>query len=427
MSSSVRTAIIIAGLVAVGAGVGVYRELRERPPESPVAAESAQQKVQSVQAAFTSTAEVNDAEVEGFVQRLQAAVVAGKTDEILTMVTIGRMLDAVETSTGKSLPGPMRSMLESQLGAQLVQVFDPTVVETEVKRIDRDDRGNVVVYLRTIDRDRLQTKSRWWLVPTEDGLRWWDTEDLQLGLRISTIMAASIAMVDADEAAKRRFEHFMETASRLGTEDLADPAVARRFADDLDAIELSALPTSFRTLGLVVRASAAVTLGEPEDALRWLDVLEAERLQALDLPVRHFLRAVTCLTLHRYDEAAQAAQRYLDLLGSDAETLAWLGMAELGRGDPAAALAAFDQGIADDPGFSPLYAGVAMATDDVDAVAQRLQKVPDDAALDVASQWLASEAVVWLSSELADQGRARLQEAAAKARPQWTGGTPAGG
>lgn len=413
MNKASSTALFIGGTLVAWGGYFGYLHLKERPADSPVAIESAQDKARSVQEAFAAAAAVEDAEVEGFVDRLQGAVVAGDAAKVGELILVGRMLDAVEASTGKAMPAMARSMLETQLPAQLADVFDDTVVQTEITRVDRDDQGNLVVYLRQIDRDRIQIKSRWWLYPTDDGLRWWDSEDLQLGLRISTLMAVGIGVADGgDPSVQRKLEGFMAVVSRLAELDMNDGTQARRFAADLDALDTTGLPTAFQRLGLVARASAAVALGEGEDALRRLDALESEDLAPLDLPSRYFLRASACLQAGRWDEAATAAQRYLDLLGTDAETYGLLGMAELGRDDAAAALRAYDAAIEDDPLLPEAYAGVATASEDVEVVAERLRKAPDQVVLDGAAQWLV---------DMDAEALGRLVAAAAIAHPDWDG------
>ena len=86
-------------------------------------------------------------------------------------------------------------------------------------------------------------------------------------------------------------------------------------------------------------------------------------------------------------------------------------MAKLGSGDAAAAMAAFDKGIADDPRLPGNYGGAVMATDDVPAIVERLRKAPDDAVLDGAAQWI---------FETQDaEGLVRFMEAATQARPSW--------
>jgi tetratricopeptide (TPR) repeat protein len=267
-----------------------------------------------------------------------------------------------------------------------------------------------VVYLRMTDADRIMMKSRWWLYHDGEGLRWWDGEDLQLGLRISTTMAAGIASATSP-GASQALERFIEVLTRLVDLPMDDPVQVQAFATDLDGLSLDGLPASFRHLAITARASAAVALDEPEDALRRLDALEIESLQPLDMPVRHFLRASANLALERWPEAAEAIEKYLALLGEDAEAYHILGLAKLGSGDSQAAMAAFDQGLADDPRLPDNYGGAAMVADDVAAVVERLAKAPEDAVVDGAAQWLVDAED--------GEGLERLIDAAAQARPGW--------
>lgn len=410
MSQTRNTLLVVGATVIAWGGYLAYRAVREQRPDSPVAIETAQEKVDSVQAAFARGAAVNDAEVEGFVTRLQAAVREHDTDALTGMLAMGRMLDGVDGATGKSLPAAARTMLETHLASQAFDLFDPSVVETRIKRIDRDDQGNIVVYLHMIDADRTTIKARWWLFHDGEGLKWWDSEDLQLGMRVGTVMAAGIAMSSTPDR-RAEIERFIAVISRLATLSMEDPAEVRAMATDLDGLKLEGLPASFRHLAQVSRVTMAVTLGESEDALRRLDTLESEGLQPLDMPVRHYLRASANYALDRYEPTVAAAERYLELLGGDAEAYFLVGAAKLGLEDQKAALAAFDQGIDDDPRLSTNYGGAAMATDDVTALAERLRKAPEDAVLEGAAQWLVGS--------LDRESLERLLTAGAQARPGW--------
>ncbi|MCA9655463.1 MAG: hypothetical protein KC501_36445 [Myxococcales bacterium] len=418
MSESKTAMALIGATVAAGSAYFAYQRYEQRTapplPDSPVAVESSQEKAERVQAAFAAAAAVEDAEVQSFIERLQAAVVAGDATAVGGMVSPGRMLDAVAATSGEAIPPFVRSTLESQLRGELIEFFDATVVETTIKRVDRDSEGNLVVYLRQVDHDRILMKSRWWLVAEEGGLRWWDAEDLQLGLRVSTMMAAGIssAMSGGDTS---RLEAFIEVLSGLADTDLRNAEEVRILAARIDGLDLTGLPVSFRRLALVSRAALSTALGEPTDALARIDELEQQSLDPLELPVRHYQRAVSCLALERWDEAATAAQHYLDLLGEDAEAYNLLGLAEAGRGNREAAMAAFDAGIADDPQLPDNYAGVASIATDAAQVAERLAKAPELSVLDGAAGDLAAE--------LDTEGLARLLEAAKQAKPEWDSST----
>lgn len=190
-----------------------------------------------------------------------------------------------------------------------------------------------------------------------------------------------------------------------------DEAEVRRVAADLDAIDTQGFPRSFRHLAVIQRVSVAVTLKQSEDALRHLDELDREDLPLFDLPVRHFLRASASLGMERWDEAAQAAQRYLSLLGEDAEAYSLLGLAQAGQEDLDAALASFDKGIDDDPLLPDNYAAIAYTAMDTALLAERLQRAPDHEVLDGIAQWL-------VDSE-DQEGLNALLSAAARSQPSW--------
>ncbi len=388
MSSNGAPGLVIAGCVLAVAGYFGYQKWQDQQlPDSPVAAESADDKEARVAAAFAASASVDDEQVHAFVAELQKAVRQGDNVALGRMVDPGRMLDAVEATSGQRMPKAARSMVEAQLSARLSELFDATVVQTDVKRVDRDAEGNLVVYLRMVDDQRVMLKARWWLYHDGDRLRWWDSEDLQLGLRVSAAMSVGVSAA-TDAGARPNLERFMEVAGGLAHLEMVDGPPMRQFAADLDALDTRKLPRSFQHMAVAARATAALVMGDAQDTIARLDALEGTSLEPLEMPVRHFLRANAALTLERWDMAASAAQAYLGLLGEDSEAYTQLGQAQLGREDFAAALGAFQKGIADDPHGAENYAGVAQASDDDAVIQAQLRLAPGPQLYEQAAQVL---------------------------------------
>ena len=407
------TRVMLTGAALVGAGFFTYLNLQprqeQRPVDSPVAFESAQEKADNVQAAFAGATEVDDAEVEAFVERVQAAAREQDPAKLASMVAFDRLLDAIEATTGRK-PGAPRPSLEARLQPVVVKFFDPTVVQTTIKRIDHDDEGNLVVYLRMIDDERISTKARWWLHQEGNELRWWDSEDLEVGLRVSTGMSAVVSSLTAG-GDQQRLMQLAQTITRFAETPADDTAQMTALAGDLDALNTEGVPRAFRHVVIVTRASVSLVLGEAEDALRRLDALDREGLKRLEVPMRHFLRASACQGLERWDEAVQAAHDYLALLGDDADAYNIVGFAQFELGNVEAALAAFDAGIADDPRSVANYAGVAAVTQDATQVARRIEPVTDPELLDEVAQWLVDSAD--------PKGLETLLTAAATTAPSW--------
>ncbi len=401
----------LAGGIAAASLYFGYQKIRtQSPPDSPVAAESATDRAAKIQAAFAAASNVQDAEVQTFVEALQRAVTEGDQAKLVTMVDVGRLLDAVEATTGERMPDMVRKVIQSPLEADIADMFDETVVEVQVKRVDHDSEGNLVVYLRLTDKDRLMVKMRWWLYHDGEGLRWWDGEDLQLGLRISSVLTVGVSAA-TDEVNGPKLQEFMNVVSQVSALPTDDIEAMRAFAAKLDALDTTGLPRTFRNFGVAARASTAALIGEPEDALARLDEVEAGGLEPMEMPMRHFLRASAALALERWDMAAQSAQRYLDLLGEDSEAYTQLGLAELGREQFDAALMAFDKGIADDPQRAENYAGVAQASDDDAVIDQHLQRAPNVEILETAAQSLLDEGDRLSLSRLVASGK--------RVSPQW--------
>lgn len=407
--------MLLVGCVVAWGGYFGYRHYQRGaqpdPASSPITSESESEdeRAQGIAQAFGSPSAVDDAQVEAFVETLGKAIADREKDAVIAMVSSARMLDAVETETGKKLPPSARSAVEEQLDAQIYEFFDPRVVKTEVRHIDRDSKGNIVVYVRLLDRDQAIVKARWWLFHDGEGLRWWDGEDLQVSLRLSALITAGILAADAGHEAQ--VGRFIEVLSQLAELSFDDLEAVRRLAAQIDGLDTEGLPHELRSYAAVARATMASALGEDEDCLRRLNALEEQPLGRLELPLRHFQRGVASLGTERWEDAATAAQHYLDLLGPDADAYHLLGLAQFHRGRRVDALAAFDAGIDDNPGLADNYAGVALVAEDTEAVAERLATIPNTAVIDAA----ATELLGYDSPE----AMARLLDAAASAKPEW--------
>lgn len=370
--------LVVASAVAWAAYFG-YKAYKDRTPDSPIAQETEQERQESIEAAYGDPAEVDDAEVEQFVTGLMKAVVEHDSTTLGGMVSTDRLIDGVSASSGVKIPMLARGMIDKELRAGMLDFFDDTAVQTQIKRIDRDDQGNIVVYIRQIDHERISVKLRWWLVRQDGALRWWDGEDLQVGLRVSTLMAMGIAA--AEEGDNGKFLRFANMIAGLAELDVSDPDAVRAFDEQLAAIDSSDLPTDFRNLHLIARATMATALSEPERALTFLDTLDENARGPSDMPIRHFQRAACDSALERWEDAAENAQVFLDVLGHDAEAYSTLGFARFQLDRTEEAIAAFDAGVADDPGLVDNYVGLAIVLDTPD-LTERLRPIEDTALLD---------------------------------------------
>ena len=406
MSRPLQAVLLIVGTALAWGAFFLTKDLREQ--SSPVAAETIQDKQASVEAAFTGKAvDVEDEEVERFVHDLHAKVLAGDTEGIRKLLDMERTVMAMTMDLPKEVPSFVRSQLSSMLSDEVTNLFDDTMTRLEIRRIERDEQNNVVVYIVFFDDEQTQFKERWWLHDGGDGLRWWDNEQLEMGLRLSTIMSVSIAaaMAGDGEAAITRLQ---ELTPYIETFDPYDVEQATKVVAITESIPMDGLPKSLRHLVLMIQAAAYVGLEQPEQLLATLDRLEQDRMAPFDVPMRHHLRAVALVQLERWDEAVTAEQTFIDLLGDDADAYYVLGTAELGRDKAEAALAAFENGIATHSRLPDNFAGAASATTDHAKLVALLKLAPDTTVIDAAAELLPDP----------DEA-ARFDKAAAEAHPGW--------
>ena len=410
MSRPLQAVLLIVGTAVAW---GIYF-LTRMSPDSPLADETIQEKQASLEAAFSGEAvDVADEDVERFVRALYEKSVVEDTDAIKTMIDVERTYAAMTATLPEDVPFMVRTQLVSMLKDELAMVFDPTMTKLDIRRIERDSEGNVVVYLVMFDADQIQYKERWWLFDGGDGLHWWDKEQLEMGLRVSSIMSVSLAAAMGGKATVAMGK-LQELIPLIEAFDPTDMEQSRQVVAIAEATPMADLPKSLRSFMLLMQAAAHSRLEQPDQVLATLERIEQDRLAPFDVPIRHHLRAIALLDLERWDESVTAEKQFLELLGDDAESYSILGSAELGRDDAQAALAAFERGIACNPSYPDNYTGAALATDDHAKLVALLQLAPDTDVVDMAA--LAFDE---------DEDAKRFDKAAAEAHPGWQAPTAA--
>lgn len=181
---------------------------------------------------------------------------------------------------------------------------------------------------------------RFFLRRGQDGFRVIDQEDLDVGMRMSHVVAMALAEPEVSKDWASFVEAFARLLQALEDHDLdsAQEALAR-----MAGLEV---PDEFRAL-YWLHVSTIAQLEE-----RWDDSLVAlERVVELrdDLPLVELQRAAAYIGNGEFEQALAAAQRYEEELGADAEVLDLVGRAYAGLGRDVEARDAFRRGLADDP------------------------------------------------------------------------------
>jgi tetratricopeptide (TPR) repeat protein len=355
----VLLAVLWATICAVGVLFGLHHAGVVRVwPRAPAARpEDPEQRRQEVAAAFaTAPAELDPAEAAALHQLfdgLGAAMRRGDTMAVGGYLDSDRMAATLERLPGwPDLGFRERRALASglQRGLSQAMVLNPALHWDRV-RVQRfypaQGAPEAVVYVRHWQGPGPESsKIRWWLV--RDGARWrfYDLEDLDSGVRVST----SVGTVVASAAVGGRFQ-LPAWASSFQQHFV--PAIQAFMKEDLDAAEQhlaglpnAGLPSHIEAMRFVLTASVRLRREDPAGAVQLLD--RAERLNA-DLPIAQLLRAAAYNRLDRHEEAAECARKHLALLGDDALAYENLGVALEALGQNAPAADAFRKSLDDAP------------------------------------------------------------------------------
>ena len=111
-------------------------------------------------------------------------------------------------------------------------------------------------------------------------------------------------------------------------------------------MEGAKFPPQLEALRLMMDGIVHVAHDDPQPALKMYD--QAEALHP-DMPVLHYLRAITYNKANEPEKAIAAANKYLELLGEDFNAYAEIGAAYEALDRPADAAAAYRNGLADEP------------------------------------------------------------------------------
>ncbi len=200
-----------------------------------------------------------------------------------------------------------------------------------------DDRKEVVVFMRQWNEGSMG-KTRWWLTRRDGRWRVYDREELETSLRMTTLDAMMLPLaVQGILAAPDVFPRIYQA---MRDEDWSTAETL------LDGEDFSRFPSHLQAVRWMLKANVDLTYGRCEQALNHCD--RAEALHA-DMPILSLQRAAALNGLGRYEEARQAAQNFLDLLGTDDAALLHLGIALAGLDRPEEAIEAHRRALDDDP------------------------------------------------------------------------------
>lgn len=212
----------------------------------------------------------------------------------------------------------------------------------EVRSIKNLADDEIVVIARHRDQDRHSLKMRWWLKWRGNAWRIYDFEDLDMGVRASTLMGSVVAMQDGEiRALAQAVQTLQEALLAIAVQQDANTAEKK-----LKQVARARFPPALDALRQLAQALVHIARGENEEALKSLDL--AGQLQP-DMPALDMMKGTVYNQLSQWEQAVTHLQTYQKLLGDDANLCFQLGLAQHNLKRYAEARENYRKSLDDDP------------------------------------------------------------------------------
>jgi tetratricopeptide (TPR) repeat protein len=193
----------------------------------------------------------------------------------------------------------------------------------EIRNIKKLAGNEAVVIVRHQTGDALTLKMRWWVTKEQGTWQVFDFEDLDVGLRVSTLASSLGAAGLADPGFIQGVNNLRDALVAIAKED---PDTAER---KLRAAAPVKLPTKLEALRYMVSGVVRLHRNQPEEALK-----EWEKAAAFhpDMPALDLFKGLALNHLAQWDKALKHLETYKALLGDDTNVCRELGLALRGVG-----------------------------------------------------------------------------------------------
>jgi tetratricopeptide (TPR) repeat protein len=279
-------------------------------------------------------------QARALVERVQEALRERDRSGVATCFDVDEVVAEVSRSdVFEGVPADARDALLPLLGVGLrIALAQDGLLEPfttyDIRSIEAGPgAGRARVYVRLVDEEGWVAKLRWYVVERPSGWRIYDIEDLDVSLRLTTMMG----VVLADGVVPGRRPWVRAALNLWRVLDLVEEdagAEARPLLEELEGLEP---PDAIQAVVQVLLAGIESTDGEHERALARLE--RAGRLNP-DMPVLDYLQAHILNEIGRHEEALRRAQRYTERTDTDPQVDLEAGRAllALGRRDAAATI-----------------------------------------------------------------------------------------
>lgn len=225
--------------------------------------------------------------------------------------------------------------------------------ETEIRSVKKLQGNEAVVIARHRAANGIIFKMRWWVSKQTGAWRVFDYEDLDAGMRVTTLVGSIGQLGVAKAAGVAAAVQAVQQAAVATVE--RNPDAAERHLRRTDGV---AMPRELEAMRSMVQGLIHLQRNLPKEALAAFDAAQGFNP---DMPILKLLKASACNDLGQHAEALHHLEAYQALLGDDANTCVELGQALHGLQRIAEAQAAYRKALDYDAKNADAFLGLMRA------------------------------------------------------------------
>jgi tetratricopeptide (TPR) repeat protein len=345
-------------LILAVAGFVVFRSAQSHalPARENV---TVQEKHEQTKAAFVENdAAAGSADtpvISAALDRFNNIIIAGDPASADSVFDVNRLVDelermgALDSISADQRAGFKRGIAEGARKGLVKQCASLIWTGHKVKKVSlSSDRREAVVYdleqhFGGTGTSRYISKMRLWLRNDDGVWKIWDFEDLNTGMRVSSIIASMVGSVGGSTNIQAMQSALVDIKAMPGFVQARDwPALDRT----LKRLDSMSLPVEFVAVRYMFHAVSDVKQDRYERALKECDAVDAT---GQDMPIINEFRSQALNHLGRYDEALVICSKWEDALGGDLELYYERGCALEGLKRTGEAIDAFGKSMDEDP------------------------------------------------------------------------------
>lgn len=286
-------------------------------------------------------------ELDGFFGTLGAAARKSDRGAYFEHLSANAMVRYLETKgLAKMKSEGERKSLEKGIEQGLTNSMPRMAFDRHVLvRVEETAPGQVVAFTRNYDQEmEVVTKMRWWLVKEKGGWKVYDFEDLDQGLRTSSLLGAALSGMIGGELPPwmENFGKISRGLSAVNGENMLEEL--GKLQVEAEKMLKHSLPPEIEAFARTMKVSAMLA---NEDFSGGLSELEKMEKLPNPSPMLHFQKGSALAALRRPAEARAAYTAYAEELGWDGDVHEMVADTYLSEGKKKEALDHALKGLAD--------------------------------------------------------------------------------